>query len=531
MATVIRKLGPSDAPKWIELLNTTLGAEYVEKTHCNVKWAEGEFSAESGAETWGADVNGKIQASVSFLPGHAANQNPIANLGRNLFLPESFTNGTAEALIKKAHEQASSQGLLTVVRVLASDNAQQTLLEKLGYICAGFQPFKHMLRSREGCLFYLNFGRRDIISRQPVSESLPQVSELAAAVLGHLQFPIPALVRDGATGYPLKTEIQFHAATSDDFDLWKMQAEGSNPAVEISGGFNLGHGFLRTQIGAPTQAFLGQRENQVVAGISYSLDEQDRCVRIVDSFALDDVSLGAMLQHAMKAAHEQMSAVYVEIDILMTAPRLLKSAEQLGFVPVAYLPAFYSKASSHVDVVKMVKLNLLYSAEKHEATSHAKTILKIVDQNFNDQKIGLAIINLLRGLPVFEGLGDGELRKIARLFTQKLYRPNDRIFSRGDLGNEAYVVMRGQIDIVLEDQGKPLATVGNGQIFGEQAFLDGAPRGAHAVAGQASILLVIQRSAFHNLVHHEPHLGMVVMRNIAMELSTRLRKANVSPKK
>ena len=531
MGTVIRKLTAPDASKWIDLLRVNLGDEYAEKALSDPKWAENELVGNMGEDTWGADVNGQIQGSVSFLPGHVGNQNPIANLGRNLFLPESFRNGAAEALYRKVHEEVAGRGLFTVVRVLASDNAQQILLEKMGYICAGFQPFKHMLRSREGCLFYLNFGGSDIISRQPVSESLPQVSELAAAVLGHLQFAVPALVRDGATGYPLKTEIQFHAATSDDFDLWKMQAETSNPPVEISGGFNLGQGFLRSQGGSPVQAFLGQRENQVVAGISYCFDERDRCVRIVESCALDDVSLGAMLQHAMKAAHEQMSAVYVEVDILMSAPRLLKSAEQLGFVPVAYLPAFYSKANAHVDVVKMVKLNLLYSAEKHEATAHAKTILRIVDQNFNDQKIGLAIINLLRGLPVFEGLGDGELRKIARLFTQKLYRPGDRIFSRGDVGNEAYVVMRGQVDIVLEDLGKPLASVGNGQIFGEQAFLDGAPRGAHAVAGQASILLVIQRSAFHNLVHHEPHLGMVVMRNIAMELSTRLRRANQTVKK
>ena len=44
----------------------------------------------------------------------------------------------------------------------------------------------------------------------------------------------------------------------------------------------------------------------------------------------------------------------------------------------------------------------------------------------------------------------------------------------------------------------------------------------------ASIVLVMKRSAFNDLVHHEPHLGMVVMRNIAIELSNRLRKANAA---
>jgi len=87
------------------------------------------------------------------------------------------------------------------------------------------------------------------------------------------------------------------------------------------------------------------------------------------------------------------------------------------------------------------------------------------------------------------------------------------------------VIMRGQIDIILEEGSKPVATLTNGQILGEMAFLDASPRIALAVANQASILLVIQRSAFHDLIQHEPHLGMVVMRNIAGELTNRLRKA------
>ena len=195
-------------------------------------------------------------------------------------------------------------------------------------------------------------------------------------------------------------------------------------------------------------------------------------------------------------------------------------------MPVSYLPAIYANNGSCADVVKMVKLNLVYSLENVSLTAQAKSVADVIDHNFQDQKMGVAIINLLRGLPFFEGLGDGELRKIARLFVQKLYRPGEKIFEKGDSGNEAFVVMRGQIDIQLDQNSKPVAQFGNGQIFGELAFLDGTARAALAVASQPSILLVIQRSAFHSLVEREPHLGMVVMRNIALELSSRLRKAN-----
>ena len=39
----------------------------------------------------------------------------------------------------------------------------------------------------------------------------------------------------------------------------------------------------------------------------------------------------------LKVGQEELSAAYVEVDILVTARRLLKTLEQLGFVPIAYL--------------------------------------------------------------------------------------------------------------------------------------------------------------------------------------------------
>ena len=83
--------------------------------------------------------------------------------------------------------------------------------------------------------------------------------------------------------------------------------------------------------------------------------------------------------------------------------------------------------------------------------------------------------------------------------------------------------------LTFSPDGKYLAaTLGSGQIFGELTFLDNAPRAAYAVANQASILLVIQRSQFDDLVQGEPDLGMVVMRNFALELSHRLRRTNAA---
>jgi CRP-like cAMP-binding protein len=524
--TKIRRATAADAPKWLDLVQATLGAQYPVKAIYDPGWIANELDAEKGQETWVAEVDGRFNGSISFLKPDKVSSNPVANLGRNLFRPESVADGSAEMLLRSVKDLTVQRNEMAIVRIAATDNAQQILFENLGYVCVGFQPLKHMLQERVGVLFYVHGANPVLVTRIPLSESLPDVSELGAAVLEKLQIPNTMVVRDGASGYPLQCDLKMHEATIEECQKWRIQAERSNPPAEVSGRFNYGLGLMRIPGNPPMRALLGEQDKKMVTGLSYYFDEQDRCARVTEAFCSDDISMGALLAHALRLMQEQLNAVYTEVDILAAAPRLLKSAEQLGFVPVAYLPAFFSDKGRLLDVVKMVKLNLPYSLESGEFTAHAKSMVKIIDRIFEDQKLGLAIINMLRPLSMFAGLGDGELRKIARLFTQKLYRADEQIFAKGDSGDEAFIVLRGKISIKLEAEAPAVAQLGDGKVFGEMAFLDGAPRAAFAIAAQPSILLVLKRKAFAEVVRREPGLGMVVMRNLAQDLALKLRAVN-----
>ncbi len=526
MGLTIRPATPNDAPQWLELVRASFGDNYPTKDVYDLDWITAQLDTSKGPETLIAEDQGVIKGSASFLRGESTNSNPVCNIGRNLFRPEAFADGSAHTLLQDVVKLTTDRKQMAVVRVAATDNGQQIAFEKLGFACVGFQPLKHILRQRVGVLFYVHGANSVLATRTPLSESLPQVSELGIHALQSLQIANSMVVRDGASGYPLQCELKVHEGTFDDFELWRVQAEAANPPPEISGRFNFGFGLLRLPFTASMRALLGQRDEKMVAGLAYYFDEHDKCVRVTDGFCSDDLSMGALLTAAVKTAQEQFNAVYTEMDILATAPRLLKSAEQLGFVPVAYLPAFFNGGAGNFDVVKMVKLNLPYSVETADFTAHARAAVEIIDRNFQDQKLGLAIINLLRPLSMFNGLGDGELRKMARLYVQKLYRAGDVVFPKGASGEEAYVILRGKINIHLDTHAPPIAQLTEGKIFGELAFLDGAPRVAHAIAAQPSILLVMQRSAFNDLVRREPNLGMAVMRNLALDLAVKLRGVN-----
>ena len=546
MAAEIRKAGPGDAGKWITLVKETLGEEHPAKQVYEEEWAARELDDASGHETWVAEVDGKITAAGSILffspkpdsddTGNTSRvsrdysflKNPVCNVGRNLMLPTAAEDGSGEALIIKLSELATEREQMAIARVLASDNEQQIVFEKAGFVCVGFQPDKHFHTIREEVLFYVKPARSIIGNRVALSESLPMINELATAAMANLQIPISGTAHDGGQGYPLQTDVTFLGVNSDRYEEEREKVRSQNPPLEMSGGFNTGHGFMRVDVEMPADAFIVEREGEVVGGMHFIFDELDRCVRVLNAFCTDGLSAGAMMHHLLKVSQAQLNAFYVEVDILGSATRLLISAEQLGFVPTAYLPGFHKQGDGIIDVVKMVKFNQNFVIEEAKLTSQASAIAQVVGRCLEDQAGGVAIVNLLRDLAIFSGLGDGELRKLGRLFTQKLFKPMEAIFNRDDAGSEAYVIMRGKVDIFLDETQQPIASFEQGQVFGELSFLDGSPRGAKAIAAQPTILLIIKRNDFYELTQREPHLGLAVMKNIALELGNRLRQMNAS---
>ena len=544
MPAEIRKAGPDDADGWIQLLRETLGEEHPAKQIFEQDWAKKELADDSGHETWVAETDGKITASATILnfnPKGADDadlnasgvsrdysflQNPVCNVARNVVLEDAVNVGSAEELIVKLAEIAAGRDQMVIARVLASDNAQQIAFEKAGFLCVGFQPDKHFHTIREEVLFYIRPAHSIIGDRVALSESLPHIGELAAAAMDNLHIPKTHVVKDGGQGYPLNSDVEFLSVGSGRFEAERNRARKQNPPREVSGGFNTGYGFMSVDQEMPAEAFLVERDRKVVGGVHYLFDELDRCVRVLSTFCTDDLSMGAALSRLLKVSHEKHNAFYVELDILCSATRLLISSEQRGFVPVAYLPGFHKHADGVVDVVKVVKFNQNFVIEEAELTAQANSISQVVGRCLEDQNVGAAVVNLLRDLALFAGLGDGELRKLGRLFTQKLVKPMEVIFNRDDAGDEAYVIMRGKVDIFLDEKQQPIASFENGQVFGELAFLDGGPRGAKAIAAQPTILLILKRNEFYELTQREPNLGLAVMKNMALEVGNRLRQMN-----
>jgi CRP-like cAMP-binding protein len=84
------------------------------------------------------------------------------------------------------------------------------------------------------------------------------------------------------------------------------------------------------------------------------------------------------------------------------------------------------------------------------------------------------------------------------LFDRRNYQKGKEIFSQGEIGETAYIVESGSVDIVKDIDGQRiyLATLGRGALFGEMAVIDGGARMASAIAAEHCVLMQLPRSVF-----------------------------------
>jgi CRP/FNR family cyclic AMP-dependent transcriptional regulator len=100
--------------------------------------------------------------------------------------------------------------------------------------------------------------------------------------------------------------------------------------------------------------------------------------------------------------------------------------------------------------------------------------------------------------------------KLARV----IFRPGQRLFKEGDIGQEAYIVEDGIVEVEVRRATDHVVvnTIERGGIVGEMALFDDLPRSASARAVSETVVLVVPRELLHErLAAADPVLQRVVL--------------------
>ena len=102
---------------------------------------------------------------------------------------------------------------------------------------------------------------------------------------------------------------------------------------------------------------------------------------------------------------------------------------------------------------------------------------------------------------VTDGKRTGEIndrRSYGPALERRSFNPGDRVFREGEVGDCAYLVESGRLEISKDvaDDVVVIGTFGKGAMVGEMALIDDVPRSATVRVVEPSVLAVIPRGTF-----------------------------------
>jgi len=151
----------------------------------------------------------------------------------------------------------------------------------------------------------------------------------------------------------------------------------------------------------------------------------------------------------------------------------------------------------------------------------------------------MSVVTVLKQADIFFELTTTQLELIASICEERHYQTGDIVFEENSAGDELYVIANGEVEIQVdpaligaktETQTGPhtIAVLRRGQSFGEVALVDEGRRSARARCAQHDThLVIIPREKLMLLCDTYPQLGYKLMRNLAADLSMKIRNTDL----
>jgi CRP-like cAMP-binding protein len=130
-------------------------------------------------------------------------------------------------------------------------------------------------------------------------------------------------------------------------------------------------------------------------------------------------------------------------------------------------------------------------------------------------------VKMLKQVPLFAGVSPAKLKLLAFTSERVLYRAEELLFSQGDPGDAAFVILSGRADVLVDGPKGPIrvAELAENAIVGEIAILCDVARTATVKAVTQVEALRISKDNFFKLLTDFPEMTIEVVRVLADRLS------------
>ncbi len=121
---------------------------------------------------------------------------------------------------------------------------------------------------------------------------------------------------------------------------------------------------------------------------------------------------------------------------------------------------------------------------------------------------GSAIAERLSAVDIFAPLSSEEITMLAQAAVSHIFAPSETVIRAGDPGSSMFVVHKGRVRVQVSENGRSrtVATLNEGDFFGEMALFTGEPRTANVLALEETEVLEIGHAAMKRVFDTNPDL-------------------------
>jgi HEAT repeat protein/ATP/ADP translocase len=164
------------------------------------------------------------------------------------------------------------------------------------------------------------------------------------------------------------------------------------------------------------------------------------------------------------------------------------------------------------------------------AGSDADTLVREVAVSALEGDLGVEAVSslslmervlFLRKVPLFAELSPADLKQIGEVATESVFPDGETIAEQGESGEEMYIVLSGEIRIVVRRDGSEpveVARRGAGEYVGEMAPISREPRMGSLVCSGEVRALTLTRSRLERILRERPEASLAMMRVLCSRL-------------
>jgi len=469
------------------------------------------------------ETSRRLVGAASVLYSKGAFSDLVGEFGRLVVHPEFRGRRIGTRLMEERLARVGTRLHVAFAEVRVCNQSSPRISQGHGFVPVGALPQKLLFgKTREHAGYLVKYFDGALSLRKNHPRIIPEAHGLAEIALEGLGILPDVVVEEDAIAYPAGSSFELGELTDQGYASLLRIERGRIKHREVFGPQRLHYGLFKLQASHSTY-LLAREGSRIVGAIGYTHDRLERSVRIFEVINSEEEAIRFLFEalHGRLRAERTMA---IEIDVSAHAPRMQRTLLEMGYLPVAYVPALAFQDVERVDVVKMFHLMEDLQDLPFDAPEPTLSVGRYVLDAFAKRRVLPRLLRAMDRLEICSDLSEEQTARLLGEFTTEVLFAGTEIFARGDAPDRMLLILSGDAMVLLN--GKEVGGVGAGESLGEVSLLSGTPHSATAVARTDMEVGILTGPRLDALVRRRPDIGVVVYRNLAQGLGSKLRRAD-----